>query len=200
MVGALLLVGACSGGGSSDDTAAPAAARSGATASGGPSVSPSPPGTPAPTRASGPPAGGVPAAVQIDSKDADAVSKAAALTMCLVDTDVDISDYDAILRTAPLLDRDYLAKLRAEQPRPVQGGDWGEMAGHRAYTTATAHLSPEMGQPPDNTLEAYRGWIVDVTTQGRDGWRGEPRTVVVFVFLRRDAADQPWRIVELRQG
>lgn len=200
VVGLTILAGACSGG-SSDGDAAPAAASSHPAGSAVPSTAgQSPAGSAAPTRNSGPPAGGNPAAAQVDGKDADAVSKAAALTMCLVDTDTDISDYDAMLRTAPLLDRDYLARLRAEQPRPVEGGDWAEMAGHHAYTTATAHLSPEMGQPPDNTLEAYRGWIVDVTTQGRDGWRGEPQTVVVFVFLRRDSADQPWRIVELRQG
>ncbi|MGA4543354.1 hypothetical protein ACPA54_25525 [Uniformispora flossi] len=202
VAGALLLTGACSTTGSSGDDAAPAAVNPATTAGGGPPVvRRSPPATPARTRAAGPPAGGVPADVQVDGGDADAVSKAAALTMCLVDTDVDTSDYDALLRTAPLLDRAYFARLDEERPRPVQGGDWGVMASHRAYTTVTeAEQSADLGQPQDNTLEAFRTWTVTVAPVGRDGWRGDTQTTVVFVSLRRDGGDEAWRIVDLREG
>lgn len=150
--------------------------------------------SPVPTRSSRA-LDGLPDPHHIDQKDATAVSKAALTIMHTVDSTVDEGLRDARLRAARYLTDDYAATIEAE---PVQfvPAEWRR---HRVHLAVRLRLlERERGAPPDGPTDAYRQWQVTTTPKGRDGWRGEPHTMLAYVALTRSSARGSWRIADSR--
>ncbi|NUT46605.1 MAG: hypothetical protein HOV94_04680, partial [Saccharothrix sp.] len=111
-----------------------------------------------------------------------------------MDTAIDASGWDAVMRAAPYLAPDYLEVQRANPPERSPGGEWLTWAEHRAYTTVVLTSADESGKPPDTLYQAYHAWTVTVTVHGRDGWTGQSPDQTVFVVLQRSDPAGDWKV------
>lgn len=130
----------------------------------------------------------------VDANSADAVSQAALTVMWTMDTAIDVSQHDAILRALPYLTPEYAAEIVATPPRSGPGAEWQSWADHKAWTTVTLESAAEFGRPTDNATTAYRQWSVTATPQGFGGWTGEPVVLAAFVVLTRASAGASWKV------
>ncbi|MFC7650616.1 hypothetical protein ACFQX6_67385 [Streptosporangium lutulentum] len=111
--------------------------------------------------------------------------------MWAADTTADTGWHQATLRAAAYLAPAYLAQLRAQGPARDPGAEWRIWARHRAYLRP--QLRPGRDEhPPDTATQALRQWLLTLTPIGRDGWRGRPRSMTVFVELTR--ARGAWKL------
>jgi hypothetical protein len=155
---------------------------------------PLPPGEP------GKPAGPVPELDKVKS-DPDSVATAFVVTMKSMDSNIDMTWYDASMRGAPLMDQSYLRQRLGEPPRSGAGGEWIEWSKHKAYTVAVATAQPpEMGQPEDTAIIAYRRISVVVTPTGRDGWKGVPTKSTIFVTLSKSSPEAAWKVADVEES
>ncbi len=156
-------------------------------AGGFPTPQPLPSGTP----------GSLPVALPVPSsvnrQDPSAVSQAVVTIQWTMDTNIDTSQYQAELRSAPYLTAGYLASLKANPPVAAPGAQWNAWASHHAYTTV-ATLAEHDDQPIDSPTQALRQWGITVTPHGRGGWTGTPVTATVFVTMSRASASSPWLV------
>jgi hypothetical protein len=195
----LLTAAGCGSGGEQDAAVPPSASAATGTGS---YPTPASPGeaAPLPTGSEGtPPEGDVPRPADVDRRNADAVGRGALTVMWTYDATVDSGPHDAGLRAADAgwLTKAYAARLRTHRSRSAPGAQWREWADHRAHTVVTLRKTEDAAKPADTGTEAWRQWTVTATPSGRDGWQGEPTTVVAYVRLTRTAADETWRVADV---
>ncbi|WP_446047469.1 hypothetical protein [Streptomyces olivaceus] len=193
-----LALGGC---GSGAEQPAPTRSSAPAATGTGPYPTPSDAGeaAPLPPGSKGTPRGGVTGPGDVGRKSADAVGQGALTVMWTFDTTIDSGPGDASVRAADAgwLTQAYAARVREHQPRSDPGAQWREWAVHRASTTVTLEKAEDAAIPAETDTEAWRQWAVTASPQGRDGWTGEPTTVVAFVRLARTAADEAWRVADV---
>ncbi|WP_328770521.1 hypothetical protein [Streptomyces sp. NBC_00286] len=193
-----LALGGCGSGG---EQGAPTRSSAPAATGTGPYPTPDDPrgAAPLPAGSGGTPRGGVTRPGDTDQRDADAVSWGALKVMWTFDTTIDSGPGDASVRAADAgwLTEAYAARVREHRPRSVPGAQWREWVGHRASTIVTLEKAEDAAMPADTDTEAWRQWVVTTSPQGRDGWAGEPTTVVAFVRLTRTAPDEAWRVADV---
>ncbi|MEU9546914.1 hypothetical protein [Streptomyces mirabilis] len=198
VLASVLTTAGCGSGGEQEAAGAPSAS-----AATGTSPYPTPPdpreAAPRPAGSKGTPQGGVPQPEDIDQKRVDAVAQGTLRVMWTFDSNVDSGPHDAEIRAADAgwLTKAYAARLRAYRPRSVPGAQWREWASHRAHTVVTLRKAEDAARPADTDTEAWRQWTVTATPSGREGWEGEPSTVVTYVHLTRTAADETWRVADV---
>ncbi|UGQ12292.1 hypothetical protein LO772_01385 [Yinghuangia sp. ASG 101] len=147
---------------------------------------------------SGTPAGGAPPPPStVDGRDAIAVSRAVVEIKYTMDTAIDASGWDAVLRAEPFLAPEYFAKLRDNPPVRSPGGEWMEWDAHEAYTICQVDSADETGKPEDTPFRAFHAWRVAVTATGRDGWSGQSPDAVVYVVLERASATAEWKVTRI---
>lgn len=128
--------------------------------------------------------------------DPTSVSRAALTVMWTIDTATDTSQQQAEIRAAPFLTPSYAAALRASRPAAAPGAQWLQWVSHRARTSV--RLRPEHDDQPAGTASvAYRQWGLTVAPVGRDGWRGNPVQVTVFVTMTRTGPGWPWHVASI---
>ncbi|MDI2125834.1 hypothetical protein [Yinghuangia seranimata] len=175
------------------------AAATAATSASGTSASPSPvsvpPAEPIP-RGTATPTLPLPSLDKTAQNDPGAVSQAALTVLFTYDTTTDTTAQDAAVRAEPWLTPKFAASQRQHTVVGAPGAGWTTWASHKAYTTTALEAGHEE-TPSDQPTAAYRQWIVRYTPVGRDGWKGEPTTVIAFVTLARATANDPWRVSDL---
>jgi hypothetical protein len=98
------------------------------------------------------------------------------------DTAADAEPNDTVRRAAAWLTPAFVARVRAYPPVAAPGASWNAWAAHRAYLKVTVSLTGD-DHRADSTRVAYRQVVAVLHPVGRDGWRGQPLTRVVFVSL-----------------
>lgn len=139
----------------------------------------------------------LPRPADVRQTDATEVSSAALKVMYTYDTTTDTTTQDAVLRTEPWMTPAYAATQHEHLTVAAPGLEWATWQEHRAYTVPTLEPVTEEA-PSDTATAAYRQWLVTYKPVGRDGWQGEPVTVVAYVAMERAAASDPWRVSDVR--
>lgn len=139
----------------------------------------------------------LPKPADVPQTDAGKVSSAALTVVYTYDTTTDTTTQDAVLRAEPWLTPEYAAIQREHLSVAAPGLQWATWREHRAYTVPTLEPGTEEA-PSDTATAAYRQWLVTYKPVGRDGWQGDPVTVVAYVALSRAKASDPWRVSDLR--
>ena len=130
------------------------------------------------------------------TKEADSVALYSVRAVEAADTAVDSSPTDAFRRAAAWLAPSLLATVgRHSQVDP--DATWSTWVRHRAYLVVRANLAMD-DHPPDTTETAHRQVYATITPTGRDGWRGVPRTEVLFVTLTPVLGS--WRLAAVQPG
>lgn len=139
------------------------------------------------------PPSGPPDGSRVSQNDPTAVSKAAVTVMWSYDARIDArtGQRAAYLRASGYFTPAYRAYIVASMPAsPLPA----ELVEHRARSRTILTPAPHDDAGPDTVQSAARTWRVTVVPLGRDGWRGRPVTVYVYVALTRPGPLRPWRI------
>ncbi|MCF2528105.1 hypothetical protein [Yinghuangia soli] len=155
-----------------------------------------PPAQPIP-RGSGTPTVPLPRLDQVPQSDPTAVSAAAVTVLYTYDTTTDTTAQDAAVRAEPWFTSQFAASQREHVAVAPPGAEWTTWTAHKAYTAPVVEAGRDPA-PGDTPSKAFRQWLVRYTPTGRDGWKGETVTVVVFVTLSRAIPSDPWRVSDLR--
>uniref|UniRef100_UPI003F4962E1 hypothetical protein n=1 Tax=Amycolatopsis sp. CA-151526 TaxID=3239921 RepID=UPI003F4962E1 len=110
-----------------------------------------------------------------------------------VDTVRDHGFADGLRRATPLLTSSYAAQVSAAPSVPPDA-QWQLWTAHQAYTKVTATPAGE-DRPADTDQVAYRDYQVAVNPTGRDGWTGNPLTMIALVTLEH--ATGGWTVAKI---
>jgi len=153
-----------------------------------------PTAAPYPTGSSGSPRATLPDPTQVNGQNADAVAEAALTVMYSMDTRIDTTPRNAVLRAVPYLTKAYATELAGSQVYAAPGAAWNDWAAHGAYTTATITPAPDSGAPTDTATTAYRSYTVTTTAHGTDSYMDTDQVGTAFVELTRSGWSSPWRV------
>jgi hypothetical protein len=121
-----------------------------------------------------------------DTLDPDSVARVVLLSMYVVDTTRAASFADGLRRAQPLLSARYADAVRTA-PTPSPDAQWQDWSGHQAYLSVALAPSPE-DRPRDSATTADRAYVLTLTPVGRDGWHGEPQSLIALATLTRAPA------------
>ncbi|MDT4905110.1 MAG: hypothetical protein QOH52_3126 [Pseudonocardiales bacterium] len=143
--------------------------------------------------APGPGAPSFPLPASVDQRSADVVAVTGARAAASADTLVDHNPQHTAVRAARAgwLTTQFARNVVAATIVGPPSTRWTEWTRHRAYVAVTARLSGD-DHLPDAPTGAARMVLLTERPVGRDGWRGNPSTVVVAVLLKK--VNGVWRI------
>jgi hypothetical protein len=155
------------------------------------SAPPMPTGTPGRPR-------GLPAAT-VDTTSADAVAEAFATTTFAYDTAIDLSVFDAQVRSAVYATPAFATELTT--PLAQTGtAFFADLASHQGFTTVALATNADDGQPADALRSAARSYSVTTTARGSGGYTAPVDTTTVYVMLTRAGASSPWQVSSVSFG